>query len=158
MDMLDWFAGAEYTHQKKRKKTSNKKASLCETVNRAPITPSAEPAAEPALPVAGDVATGDADSDALPTGEDIEEAGKKMMKGAEHAKASQLELAGVSASLSITFSSKEKNSNKAVLSSCVNGSPPSLDDVPTPGSRQLFHTGDDKLKQVGKVSALYVKS
>lgn len=147
MDMLDWFAGAEYTHHKKRKKTSNKEAPLRETFNRAAITPSAEPAAAPALPAA---AAGDADSDALPLGKKVEWRGKEMMK---HQKKED----GVSLSSSIPLSSKEKKSSKAFMSSCVTGSPLSLDDVPTPSNGQQFHTGDDKLKQVGKVWALYVK-
>lgn len=155
VDMLHWFAGAEYTHQKKkRKKTSNKEASLRETVNRVASPPSAEAAAEPALPMAVDAATGDADADTLPTGTEVEGRAKKMMKRAEHTKASQSELAGISLSPSNPFNSKEKKSNKAVLSSCINGSPPSLNDVPTLGNGQLFHTGDDKVQQVGKASSI----
>ena len=112
-----------------------------------------EPAVEPGAqtsPPAGEAAK----ADALPTGTERRKM-KQQPTSQNHLTAPQLGLLHVvPPSPSIPLSSKENKSSKGVPSSCVNGSPPSLDDVPTPGNEESFDTEDDKMKQVRRATTM----
>ena len=143
-------AGADYADQGRRKKRKEKGSKTNSGMKASPSEIVKIPNS-----AAGGAAARDAEADALPTSTKAEKKKKKkqQQKSQSDLTAPQLGLLHVvPLPPCIPCHSKEGRSSQAASSSCVTGLPPSLDDVPTPGS----DAEDDKLKEVRKAPAIHI--